>query len=100
MRYKTQREMDDRVERIVRAKVKHYYTDWKNYDRVKYMRCKGSKTDRRLILAVRETGTWLFNADTDKNYSIYQYVITYEKNRHDFYLLDLDRLEVTKLKEV
>lgn len=98
MRYKTEAEMDNRVERIIKAKVKHYYTDWKNYDRPKYMKLKGEH--KKLILAVRDCGTWLFVDDENlKENDVYNYVVQYEGYRHDFYKIDTERYEVKKVKE-
>ena len=99
MRYANVTEMDKRIERIVKAKVKHYYTDWKNYDRPKYMKYKGIK-GTVLILAVRNMGCWLWTIDETEDSPTYEYVKKYEQYRHEFYKIDIDRREVTKLKEV
>lgn len=100
MKYNTINELDARIERIIKKTVKHYYTDWKNYDRPKYMALKGStdKKDKTAILIVRECGTYLLTNDSiDYNVSantLYNYYQTQE--RADYYMIDLERLTITK----
>ena len=99
MKYASEMDMDNRIERIVKAKVKHYYTDWKNYDRPKYMKLKGTK-ERKMILVVRTCGTYLYSIDELKEYdfakTVYEYYIDYESA--DYYYIDLDTREVVKHK--
>lgn len=100
MKYKTQDLMDSRIERIVRSRVKHFYTDWKNYDRVRYMKCKGSihANEKRLILIARECGTYLYTMEEFENYefarTVYEYYMDYENT--DYYELDLIKRTVVK----
>ena len=49
MVYATQNEIDNRIEKIVKRKVKAYYTDWKNYDRPYYMKLKGSANRKEKV---------------------------------------------------
>lgn len=97
MRYASEIEMDNKIERIVKAKVKYYYTDWKNYDRPKYMGIKGSKA-RQMILIVRTCGTYLFTTEELKDYdfakTVYEYYMDYESA--DYYYIDLDKREVVR----
>ena len=102
MKYNTINDLDNRIERIIDSTVKHYYTDWKNYDRPEYMKFKGStdKADKNLILIARECGTYLIRisdikaGDTWAN-TLYEYFQTQE--HATYYLIDLNKLEVKKI---
>ena len=101
MRYDNIDALDQRIERIISGTVKHYYTDWKNYDRPKYMGLKGSKQpgDRVMFLIARAYGTYLITLDqianTTAGATIYEHFIA---NEHaDYYRIDLDRLSVDKI---
>ena len=100
MKYKTQSDMDNRIERIISSKVKHYYSDWKNYDRSKYMHCKGSndRDDKKLILIARKCGTYLLRVrDVEESKhvrAIYDYFMDQESA--DYYDVDLEKLEVCR----
>ena len=65
MKYSNIEELDARIERIIDSNVKNYYTDWKNHDRPKYMKLKGSedRKDKQMILIARECGTYLLTLD-------------------------------------
>lgn len=64
----TQIELDNRIENIVKKTVKYYYTDWKNYDRPKYMTYKATKQND-IFLIVRTCGTYIFsNHDLNRSY--------------------------------
>lgn len=95
-------ELDQNIERIVKRTVKHYYTDWKNYDRPKYMGFKGSndREDKELILLVRECGTYLIRtADLYRDTwttTIFEYFHTQE--RSDYYLINLEKLTIKKIQ--
>jgi len=101
MKYKTIDELDARIERIITGTVKHYYTDWKNYDRPKYMKLKGSTNpaDKHMILIARECGTYLLTLEAIENSegaaTIYEYYQTQE--RGTYYLINLDRLTIEKI---
>lgn len=101
MKYNTIRDLDNRIEKIISSTVKHYYTDWKNYDRPKYMSLKGSerKEDKKIILIARTCGTYLLTLDEIENNrstaAIYDYYFMYETG--NYYLIDLNNLEVKKI---
>lgn len=61
MKFDNINSLDERIEKIVKKNVHHYYSDWKHYDRPKYMRLKGSRKieDKKLVLIVRNCGTYL-----------------------------------------
>jgi hypothetical protein len=101
MKYQNINELDSRIERIVKHTVKHYYTDWKNYDRPKYMHFKASNQsdDKELILIARECGTYLIKVSDleDKNSwasTLYNYFQDQEKA--DYYRINLNKLTVVK----
>ena len=102
MKYQTIDALDSRIEKIVKSTVKHYFTDWKHYDRPKYMKCKGSNdtADKKLILLVRETGTYLirtidvFEKDSWAE-TLYKYFQTQEKS--DYYMIDISRLTCKRI---
>ena len=101
MKYKSINELDQRLEKIIHGTVKHYYTDWKNYDRPKYMGLKGStaKEDKEIILIVRRCGTYLLTLDHIANSAsasaIYEYYQTQESAT--YYYINLNNLEVKKI---
>ena len=102
MKFNTIDELDAKVEKTVSNNVKYYFTDWKNYDRPKYMKFKGSnkRTDKRIILSVRDCGTYLYTED-EKNTAgswgntLYEYFHNYESAKH--YLIDLEKLTFQKI---
>ena len=103
MKYPSIDLLDLRVEKIISSTVKHYYTDWKHYDRPKYMKCKGSadKADKELILIVRSCGTYLVriaDIETGDNWAntLIEYYSTQEAA--DFYYINLRTLEVKQIK--
>ena len=105
MKYNTIDLLDTRIERIIDSTVKHYYTDWKNYDRPKYMKFKGSTeiADKKLILIARESGTYLIRIDDiiNKNewaITLYEYFNTQEKAT--YYYIDLCKLECKKINPI
>lgn len=102
MKYNTIRDLDTRVEKIIDSTVKHYYTDWKNYDRPKYMKFKGStdQADKKMVLIARACGTYLVRIEDIKagdNWAntLYEYFQTQE--HATYYLIDLNKLEVKKI---
>ena len=102
MRYKNINDLDARIERIIKKTVEAYYTDWKNYDRPKYMKLKGSKDrkDKKMVLIVRKYGTYLLTLDAidhnEPTNTIYNYFQTQE--HATYYMIDLDRLEITQFE--
>lgn len=101
MKYRSILELDNKIERIIDRTVKHYYTDWKNYDRPKYMGLKGSEApeDKELILIARECGTYLLTLDhiasSEGATAIYTYFQTQEKAT--YYYINLNNLELKKI---
>lgn len=94
-------DLDARIENIVKKTVKSYYTDWKNYDRLKYMCLKGSRDrkDKTMILIVRKYGTYLLTLDDiasrESAATIYEY---YQTQEHaTYYLIDLQSLGIAKI---
>lgn len=99
--YKTIDELDARIENIVKKTVVSYYTDWKNYDRPKYMSLKGSRDqkDKTMILIVRKYGTYLLTLDDiasrESAATIYEY---YQTQEHaTYYEIDLMTLGIAKI---
>jgi len=101
-KYKTIDELDARIERIIKKTVESYYTDWKHYDRPKYMKRKGSKDkeDKKMILIARKCGTYLLRtADIETREAtraIYDYYYQQSSDSH-YYLINLDRLTIEKI---
>ena len=103
MKYQTIDELDARIEKIVASKVKYYFTDWKNYDRPKYMTFKGSNDadDKKMVLLVRDSGTYIvrtadvLNKDEWAN-TLYEYFQTQDKS--DYYLIDIKKLTCKRIQ--
>lgn len=102
MKYSNINELDQRIEKIISQTVKHYYTDWKNYDRPKYMCFKGStdQADKNLILIARTCGTYLIRiedikAGNDWANTLYEYFQTQE--RATYYHININNLEIKKI---
>lgn len=103
MKYNNINLLDARIEKIISSTVKHYYTDWKHYDRPKYMKCKGSadKADKELILIARTCGTYLVKmADIKAGDNWANTLIEYYSAQEtaDFYYINLRTLEVKQIK--
>lgn len=100
-KYKTIDELDARIERIITGTVKHYYTDWKNYDRPKYMKLKSSNNpeDKHMILIARKCGTYLLTLEaiqtSEGARAIYDYYQTQEEA--DYYYINLERLTISRI---
>lgn len=99
MRYNTIDELDSRIENIIKRNVKHYYTDWKNLDRPKYMKLKGSTAwiDKGLLLIVRECGTYLYTLTELSTSDWARTVSTYYGDNAKYYNIDLDKLTIKKI---
>ena len=101
MRYDNIDALDTAVEKVISRKVKHYYTDWKNYDRPKYMRFKGSndRNDKKFLILIRECGTYIVRAcdvyKQDWATTLFEYFQNQEKS--DYYFVNLDRYELKKV---
>ena len=61
-KFKSIDELHAYLERRASATIKHYYTDWKNYDRPEVMRHTGEKTSDVYII-FRECGSYIFSKD-------------------------------------
>lgn len=76
MKYNTIIELDNKIESIIKKTVKYYYSDWKNYDRPKYMKLKGMKPES-IFLIVRSCGTYIFSGSeletNESSQTIYRY---------------------------
>lgn len=105
MRYQTIDELDARIEKIIKSTLQAYYTDWKNYDRPKYMRLKGStdQKDKIAVLIARRCGSYLLTLDEIMNNAvsatIYEYYYTQEATGTTYYLINLDRLEISRINQ-
>lgn len=101
MKYKTITDLDNRIEKIVKRKVQHYYTDWKNYDRPKYMGFKGSKEkeDKLLFLIVRDSGTWLERVWDlyRENWTTAVFEQYTDSDTSDYYIINLNNKEIYKI---
>ena len=102
MKYPNIDSLDQRIETIISRTVKHYYTDWKNYDRPKYMSCKGSadKDDKKLVLIARSCGTYLVKVADIKagdNWAVTIYNYYQEQEKADYYMIDIESLEIKKI---
>lgn len=102
MKYSNINALDSRIEKIISGIVKHYYTDWKNYDRPKYMKFKGSsdRADKELILIARECGTYLIRiadikAGDDWAVTLYNYF--QEQEHGQYYYININKLEAVKI---
>ena len=103
MKYNNINLLDSRIEKIISSTVKHYYTDWKNYDRPKYMKFKGSSSqaDKELILIARTCGTYLVKiADIKAGETWANTLIEYYSTQEsaDFYYINLRTLEVKRIQ--
>lgn len=85
--------LDRQVESIITKTVKHYYTDWKNYDRPKYMRLKGSKENSALLIA-RTCGTYLYS-ESELNTDYAKTVVSYYTNQEPANIYRIDFLTGT-----
>ena len=95
-------ELDAVLEKIVSNTVKHFYTDWKNHDRPKYMRMKGSSdsADKKLVLLARTCGTYLLRqadveTEDDCASQIFKYFTTQEPSQ--IYNIDLENLSIERV---
>lgn len=97
--------LDKKIESIIDFRVKSYYSDWKKYDRLKYMVKKGSedKQEKKLILIARTAGTYLFSEKELENYNFaftcLDYYFNQERYSSWFYYIDIDSLEFKKLTD-
>lgn len=103
MKYPNIDALDLRIENIIDRTVKHYYTDWKNYDRPKYMSCKGSsdQADKELILIARSCGTYLVRISDIKAGDSWANTLIeyYQTQEHaDYYYININTLTCKKIQ--
>ena len=99
MRYKTIDALDARIEKEVKKTLKFYYTDWKNYDRPAYMNYKSSTrpADKKLLLMLRDCGSYLYKLEGIKNNVVFDYFKTTEPKKHKYYIIDLNKLTFSQV---
>ena len=72
-KYKTIDELHQAIEKKADKIIKHYYSDFKNYDRPAIMKHTGEKT-KEVYLILREAGSYLFSAadllDIERDYPV------------------------------
>lgn len=104
MRYPDIDTLDVHVEKVIKSTVRHYYTDWKNYDRPKYMRFKGSKNikDKKFLILVRTCGTYIVRCCDIYIDDWATTLINYFTNQEPsfFYEVDLTKLSLKKIKDM
>lgn len=97
--------LDKKIESIIDFRVKSYYSDWKKYDRLKYMVKKGSEDmqEKKLVLIARTAGTYLFSEKELENYDFaltcLDYYFNQERYSSWFYYIDIDSLYFKKLTD-
>lgn len=98
--------LDQAIERTAKRIIKHYYTDWKNYDRPAYMGFKGAeeKEKKHILILFREMGSYIFSEwdfmDRKAPAEIINYYLNLESTRvNAYYFVDLERLTMTRAKE-
>lgn len=108
--YKDFSELMTQLDSMARKKVKHYFTDWTEYDipNLKKYMASTDRIEKRLTLILRDCGTWLIFTDdinkpgTGAN-TIYNYYKPYgienrKENTNKFYNIDLLALSIIELK--
>ena len=85
------------LEKQASRTIKHYFTDWKNYDRPEVMRHTGLKT-RAVYIILREAGSYLYTReDLHRNFpaAVMDYYTNYGKAK--YFKVDFDRLTVERI---
>lgn len=108
--YKTFDEIMATLDRLVKRQVKHYLTDWTDYDipRLNESMASTDRSDKKLTLIVRDCGTWLIYTDdinkpgTGAN-TIFNYykpggVGSHRTKPEKFYNIDLLSFTIVQLK--
>lgn len=108
--YKTFDEIMATLDRLVKRQVKHYLTDWTDYDipRLNESLKSSDRSDKKLTLIVRDCGTWLIYTDdiskpgTGAN-TIYNYYLpggpdNPKRNPNKYYELNLFDYSITPIK--
>jgi hypothetical protein len=93
MKYNNINELHQAIEKKAKKIIKCYYSDYKNYDRLKVMQETGKKGI--LYMIFRQCGSYAFNeSDIKKGASYY---IDYYKNNDStakFYKIDFNKLTI------
>lgn len=89
-------ELDKKIENIIKKHVKYYYTDWKNYDRPKYMKLKGMKP-KTIYLIVRKCGTYIFSGEEIETSETAKTIIKYYLEQEPANIYDI-RLKAGTIK--
>lgn len=101
IRYTNINDLDAKIERIISRTVLYYYSDWKNHDRPKYMKFKGSSdpNDKKFLLLVRDCGTFIVRTcDIYKDEwatAIFEFYQT--ESSADYYYINLNEFMVMKV---
>lgn len=103
MTYTTKEALINRIDRIINGTVKHYRSDWTEYDRPKLIRWLASdkRDDKQLLLIARDCGTYLLRAaDIATAGSPAETILSYYRDQEpsgcSFYRIDLNRMQVVK----
>ena len=104
--YKDYQELKSTLENIVKKQVKHYKSDWTDYDAPRLDQYNASREAdvKKLIWIARDCGTWLLIADDIKNpescaYTIYNYYLpggpdNPKRNPNKYFKIDLLALTI------
>lgn len=108
--YNTFDELMQQLETIAKKQVKHYFTDFTDYDipNLKKYNASTDRTEKRLTFIARECGTWLiFTDDIEKPGTFANTIFNYyrpggvENKRNcpnKFYNIDLLALSIIEIK--
>jgi len=105
MKYKNIDDLDRAIERQASRIIKHYYTDWKNYDRPTYMGFKGAKerTKKHILILFRECGSYIFSEwdflDRKTPAEIIDYYLMQDRRGNVYFFVDLEKLTLKKASE-
>lgn len=105
MRYQDINALDEAIERRADRYIKHYYSDWKNYDRPAYMGYKGAseRTKKHILILFREMGSYIFSdwdfLDRKAPAEIIDYYLTQDRHGNYYFFVDLEKLTLKKASE-
>ena len=100
-KYKDFNEFMAALTKLAKKQVNHYYTDFTDYDipRLEKLNASKEKSEKRLIIILRDCGTWLIFADDIRNpettsHTIYNYYLPNgvdnpKRNPNKYYYLNL-----------
>lgn len=98
------------LDTLAKKQVKHYINDWIDYDipRLNKLNASKEKIDKKLVLILRNCGTWLIWADDIKNPETFSHTVFYyylpggpdnpTQNPNKYYSLDLINYTIELLK--